>query len=108
MKQLNSDLEYRYIQINNMLDEADIGSGEKTPGELETERLVQQLSEPQESEQDDPDKGNLNKRQGDRRATIDEEIDAPHVRKREQQESFSKDDSDSQLDQVDPVPPWGD
>lgn len=38
-------------QHRHMIDEADIGSGEKTPGELETERMVRQVPEKNSSKQ---------------------------------------------------------
>lgn len=38
-------------QAHGLLDEADIGSGEKTPGEKETDEIVSQVGKP---EKDNP------------------------------------------------------
>ena len=77
-------------QHSPWLDEADIGSGEKTPGERETEELIRQIA-PLESE-DDPAQENL----------LDDA-----VRKIEHDASLDKDEPDALLDQIDPVAPKG-
>ena len=38
-----------------MIDEADIGSGEKTPGQLETEKLIKDIPPTQHRDEDDGD-----------------------------------------------------
>lgn len=73
-----------------LLDEADIGSGEKTQAERETEAIIRQIP-PLEPSDDKEDEGHA----------ID---DTGHRHGRAQDE----DEPDMQLDQLDPVPPKGD
>jgi hypothetical protein len=43
-------------QAHALLDEADIGSGEKTPGERETDEIVSQVGKREEDQADKPGK----------------------------------------------------
>ncbi len=72
------------------LDEPDIGSGEKTPGQLDTEEFIRQIP-PLESSDDEPD------------YTLLDETG----RKIEHDASLEKDEPDELLDRIDPVPPEG-
>lgn len=80
----------------NLADEADIGSGEKNPGQQETEELIRQIAPL-------PDDGD-NEADDRREAGADSGAD---VERMEQEESLDKDEPDAELDQLDPVPPKG-
>ncbi len=90
-------------QSRNLLDEADIGSGEKTAAERETEELIKQIP-PLESLDDDDV---ADDRQQDA-IDIEDFLDAgTTVHRIEQEQSLDKDEPNSGLDELDPVPPKG-
>lgn len=81
----------------SLVDEADIGSGEKTPGQLETEELIREippLPPGSEEERDDSDEGGGDGA-GQGRA------------RREHDASLERDEPSGDLDMLDPVPPKG-
>ena len=67
----------------HLMDEPDIGSGEKTPGEQDTQDIILQVPPLPELDEDGA------------------------ARRTEQEHSLDKDEPDSGLDQLDPVPPKG-
>ena len=74
-----------------LVDEADIGSGEKTPGQLETEAMIRDIPAlPPHDERDD----------------ADERADQGRER-REHDASLERDEPSGDLDDLDPVPPKG-
>ena len=84
-----------------LLDEADIGSGEKTPGERETEAMIRLIPALDSSEQDDMSGDSLQE-------TSDTMLDvADTARKIEHDASLDRDEPNPQLDDLDPVPPKG-
>lgn len=83
-------------QARSLVDEADIGSGEKTPGQLETEELIREIPPLQpggQDERDDHDEGGDGAGQGRER--------------REHDASLERDEPSGDLDMLDPVPPKG-
>ena len=76
-----------------LVDEADIGSGEKTPGQLETEAMIRDIPAlPPHDERDD----------------ADERADPVQGReRREHDASLERDEPSGELDNLDPVPPKG-
>lgn len=77
------------------LEEADIGSGEKTPGQLETEQLIREIPALPPSadwSQDDAD---------------DSDAADSRRERREHDASLQRDEPADDLDGLDPVPPKG-
>jgi len=72
-----------------LLEEADIGSGEKTPAEHETDAMIREIPPLADNEDGQAD-----------------ETGAPRAR-REHDDSLSRDEPSDELDQLDPVPPKG-
>ncbi|UOD28284.1 hypothetical protein INH39_22900 [Massilia violaceinigra] len=91
-------------QAKSLVDEADIGSGEKPPSQLETEEMIRQIpplppSDPNEAD-NDSDNENDTSAAG--------QFDGGENRdKREHDASLERDEPSEQLDQLDPVPPKG-
>ena len=79
----------------SLVDEADIGSGEKTPGQLETEAMIRDIPPlpPQDERDDGDERGNDAAGQGRER--------------REHDASLERDEPSGDLDSLDPVPPKG-
>ncbi|MES3022422.1 MAG: hypothetical protein V4857_12655 [Pseudomonadota bacterium] len=76
-----------------LMNESDIGSGEKTPAEKETEELIRQIPALPESDTDADDAGGF---------------DPGAARQRmEHDASLERDEPDGQLGELDPVPPKG-
>ncbi len=79
-----------------LTDEADIGSGEKTPGQLDTEKIIRDIPamppSSQDTDQDDVDSDNA--------AGAGRE-------RREHYASLSRDEPADDLAGLDPVPPKG-
>lgn len=73
----------------SLVDEADIGSGEKTPGQLETEQIISDVPALAPAGPDD-----------------DEEAE-PGREQREHDASLLRDEPGDDLDGLDPVPPKG-
>ena len=102
-------------QSRNLLDEADIGSGEKTAAERETEELIKQIPA-----LESPDDEQNNEQNIENDADIDQDAqqdaldienfleDGSLVNRIEQEHSLDKDEPNSGLDELDPVPPKGD
>lgn len=80
----------------SLIDEADIGSGEKTPAQLDTEKMIREIPQlpPSGSETSDDD------------ADGDEAAGAGRGR-REHDASLQRDEPADDLDGLDPVPPKG-
>lgn len=72
-----------------LLNEADIGSGEKTPADRETEEMIREIPPLPDNEDAQAD-----------------ETGAPRAR-REHDDSLSRDEPSDELDELDPVPPEG-
>lgn len=87
-----------------MWDEADIGSGEKSAGQHETENMIRAIPPLPESAQDGDDADETD--DGDDLAS-DEALETDAVSHREQERSLDKDEPSDQLNDVDPVPPRG-
>jgi hypothetical protein len=77
-----------------LIDEADIGSGEKTPGQLETEDMIREIPPLPHGSQDERDD---NEDGGDDQGRERREHDA----------SLERDEPSGDLDNLDPVPPKG-
>ncbi|NHZ95152.1 hypothetical protein [Massilia sp. CCM 8734] len=89
-------------QARSLVDEADIGSGEKPPSQLETEKIIRQIPPLPPSDPDDADNDN------DTDASAAGQFDGGENRdKREHDASLERDEPSEQLDQLDPVPPKG-
>lgn len=74
-----------------LMDEADIGSGEKTPGQLETEDMIRAIPAlPPQDERDDGERPGDDGRE-----------------RREHDASLERDEPSGDLDSLDPVPPKG-
>lgn len=88
---------------NRIWDEADIGSGEKTAGQRETEEMIRQIP-PLESgtaaNDDDSDDGD----DAASEAGLGPEASGLTM---EQERSLDKDEPNNELDGLDPVPPKG-
>ena len=70
-----------------LVDEADIGSGEKTPGQLETEAMIRDIPPlPPHDERDGADQGR---------------------ERREHDASLERDEPSGDLERLDPEPPKG-
>ena len=88
-------------QAKSLVDEADIGSGEKPPSQLETEEMIRQIPPLPPSDQNEADSDNEND-------TSASQFDGGENRdKREHDASLERDEPSEQLDQLDPVPPKG-
>lgn len=87
-----------------LTDEADIGSGEKTPGQLETERMIREIPAlpPSDQEGDVDDDENV----AEDNAAGREAAGAGRER-REHDASLQRDEPADHLDGLDPVPPKG-
>lgn len=85
-------------QAKSLVDEADIGSGEKPPSQLETEEMIRQIpllppSDPADADSD---------------ASAAAQFDGGEIReKHEHDASLERDEPSGQLDRLDPVPPKG-
>jgi hypothetical protein len=92
-------------QSRNLLNEADIGSGEKTPAERETDEMIKQippLAPPDDDELAADDDGQQDV------LDIEDLLDTGATANRSAQEqSLDKDEPNSGLDELDPVPPKG-
>src|SRR6266852_5163941 len=82
-------------------DEADIGSGERTPEEQEKER-GKILHQHPEGQDDALNEAEAELEMIEQNADTDEEFS-----RAERESSLDKDEPDSQLDALDPVPPKG-
>jgi hypothetical protein len=78
-----------------LTDEADIGSGEKTPGQIETEHMIKEIPPLHRSAQDERDDNAEGNEGGGERT------------QREHDASLERDEPGSDLDGLDPVPPKG-
>jgi hypothetical protein len=77
-----------------LFDEADIGSGEKTPAQLDTEELIREIPIlPPEEENELSDSA--------------EQADDDVRMRREHDASLERDEPSGDLDDLDPVPPKG-
>ncbi len=82
-----------------LTDEADIGSGEKTPAQIETEELIRQIPPLPPSRQDD---------NADEAGTAASQFDAGQAHERDEHAaSLERDEPGEALDRLDPVPPKG-
>ncbi|HEX8615343.1 MAG TPA: hypothetical protein VF800_29005 [Telluria sp.] len=87
-------------QAKSLVDEADIGSGEKPPSQLETEEMIRQIPPLPASDQNDAD--------NDTDTSAAGQFDGGENReKREHDASLDRDEPSEQLDELDPVPPKG-
>lgn len=82
-------------KARSLVDEADIGSGEKTPGQLETEEIIREIPTL-------PPAG-LDERDGGEDAVDDD----TGRERREHDASLERDEPSGDLDLMDPVPPKG-
>ncbi len=83
----------------SLVDEADIGSGEKTPSQIETEEIIRQIPPLPPTRQDD---------NGDEAGTADSQFDAGQGHgQREHDASLQRDEPGEALNTLDPVPPKG-
>jgi len=78
-----------------LIDEADIGSGEKTPGQLETEEMIREIPTLPPGGQDERDDNE------------DAGGDDQGRERREHDASLERDEPSGDLDNLDPVPPKG-
>lgn len=81
----------------SLVDEADIGSGEKTPGQVETEKIIADITTLPRSSQDERDDNAQGA--GDSAGQGSEQ--------REHDASLERDEPSDDLDSLDPVPPEG-
>lgn len=88
------------VANNSMWEEADIGSGERTAGQRETEEMIRQI--PALPEEARPNEGDADDYENN--AALDGETAGQNA---EQEMSLEKDEPSSQLDNLDPVPPRG-
>lgn len=92
-----------------LLDEADIGSGEKTPGERDTDELVRDVGSAEDANYDEA--ADRDDESGDDTGSGvagEREFDASGAQQRyEQDASLIRDDAQDALDELDPVPPRG-
>ncbi len=89
-----------------LLDEADIGSGERGPGDHETDLLIRQIPLLEASELDGSESDDADAALQDDAIEADLDVGAPG-HKIEQDQSLERDEPDLQLDALDPVPPKG-
>ncbi|MES2315879.1 MAG: hypothetical protein V4631_00150 [Pseudomonadota bacterium] len=83
------------LMARSLTDEADIGSGEKTPGQLETEQMIREIPAlPPQDERDDGDEAGS-------------EASGQNRERREHDASLERDEPSGDLDSLDPVPPKG-
>lgn len=80
----------------SLVDEADIGSGEKTPGQLETEQIILSIPALPSSTEADEDA-----------EAVAREAGGQSREQHEQDESLMRDEPSADLDLLDPVPPEG-
>jgi hypothetical protein len=83
-----------------LIDEADIGSGEKTPGQLETEEMIRDIVPLPPGDLDQRDAAD------DSDDDADDGAGAGRNR-REHDASLERDEPSGDLDRMDPVPPKG-
>lgn len=84
-----------------ILDEADIGSGEKTPAQQETEELIRQIPPL-------PPSGKRDREEQDEETDTSgsSDFDAGEaIGRREHDASLERDEPSQELDELDPVPP---
>lgn len=96
-------------EAHALLDEADIGSGEKTAGERDTDEMVDGIGSPQDeiydeaAESTDPSGDDTGSGVAGER-----EFDASGAHQRlEHDASLIRDDAQDPLNDIDPVPPRG-
>ncbi|MCG2584294.1 hypothetical protein [Massilia sp. TS11] len=82
----------------DLLHEADIGSGEKTPAERDTDAMIRSIPPLPEAD------GAAEGEDAAPPSELDEDI-AAATHRHEQEDSLARDDPDDQLDALDPVPP---
>ena len=96
-------------EAHALLDEADIGSGEKTPGERETDEIVGTVGRTEDEGYDEAVE--TDDESGDDTGSGvagEREFDASGARQRHEQDaSLIRDDAQDALDELDPVPPRG-
>ncbi|MFC3110588.1 hypothetical protein ACFQAT_23400 [Undibacterium arcticum] len=93
----------KHEPVRRLLDEADIGSGEESDADRETQRQIEQRSE---SDQANPDQA-LDEARA-RQQMIEGNADVSGTLERlEKKRSLGKDDPDSLINDTDPVPPKG-
>ena len=96
-------------EAHALLDEADIGSGEKTAGERDTDEMVDGIASPQDEVYDEA--ADSEDRSGDDTGSGvagEREFDASGAHQRlEQDASLIRDDAQDPLNDLDPVPPRG-
>jgi hypothetical protein len=84
-------------QARPLMNESDIGSGEKTPADRETEDIIRQIPPlPESKDSDEPD--SQSESGFDPRAERE---------RREHDASLMRDEPSEQLGEIDPVPPKG-
>lgn len=90
-------------QAGNIADEADIGSGEKSRSQIETEEMIRQIPPlPPAGQEEAGDDAN------DNNAAAANNFDAGATRERgEHAHSLERDEPGEDLDNLDPVPPEG-
>ena len=81
----------------SLVDEADIGSGEKTPAQLDTEKMITDIPPLPRSSQDERDDHAQDAGDGAGQGSAQREHDA----------SLERDEPSDDLDMLDPVPPEG-
>ena len=81
----------------SLVDEADIGSGEASPGQLETENIIADIAPLARSSQDERDEHAEGTGDGAGQGSEQREHDA----------SLERDEPSDDLDSLDPVPPEG-
>lgn len=84
-------------KARSLVDEADIGSGEKTPGQLETEQIIREIPTLPPAGPDERDGG----------ADVNDDDTGQGRERREHDASLERDEPSGDLDLIDPVPPKG-
>lgn len=84
-----------------LVDEADIGSGEKTPGQLETEEMIRDIPPLQSGAPDERDDSDDSDDMGGGDGA------GQGRERREHDASLERDEPSGDLDSLDPVPPKG-
>lgn len=93
-------------EAHALLDEADIGSGEKTEAQLETEAIIREIPPLPPSDQEGQDnQDSLDRDEDNPDADTDDGGQARE--RREHQASLERDEPGADLDRLDPVPPEG-
>lgn len=90
--------------VRPLMNEADIGSGEKTPGQLETEAMIAEIPPLPESSSADADEGDEDMNDDD--ADGGEAAGAGRER-REHDASLLRDEPADDVNNLDPAPPKG-